>query len=348
MKNKVIRTAIASYGMSGYVFHAPFIHLHPGFELKKILERTKSLSKERYPYAKIVRDYDELVADPDIDLVIVNTPDHLHYPMALAALHAGKHVVVEKPFTQTSQQGEELIALARQKGVLLTVYHNRRFDGDSRTVQKILKEGLLGRLVDYAAHYDRYHNFIPKTWKEDPSTGASIVYNLGSHLIDHALFLFGKPESVWADIRKVRDGALTDDYFEIKLLYQSFSATLKSSYLVKEPGPRYILHGTDGSYIKSGNDPQEEALKQGEWPEGERWGMEPESDWGLLHAEKNNISVRKVIPTLPGNYMDFYTNLYEAVVQGAPLTVKPEEGLEVIRIIEKAYLSNLEKRNIMV
>ncbi len=348
MKNKIIRTAIASYGMSGYVFHAPFIHLHPGFELKKVLERTKSLSKERYPYAEIVRDYEDLVTDPEIDLVVVNTPDQLHYPMALEALRAGKHVVVEKPFTQTSEQGQELIALARQKGVLLTVYHNRRFDGDSRTVQKILKEKILGRLVDYEAHYDRYRNYIPKTWKEDPSTGASIVYNLGSHLVDHALFLFGKPESVWADIRKLRDGALTDDYFDIRLLYPSFSTTLKSSYLVKEPGPRYILHGTDGSYIKSGNDPQEEALKQGIWPEGENWGLEPESDWGLLHTEKNNITERKVIPTLAGNYMDFYDNLYEAVVHGAPLAIRPEEGLEVIKIIEKAYLSNKEKRNILV
>lgn len=348
MKNKVLRTAIASYGMSGYVFHAPFIHLHPGFELKKVLERSKSLAKERYTYTEIARTFDELIHDPDIDLVVVNTPDHLHYPMAFAALNAGKHVVVEKPFTQTSEEGEELVALAKKKGVLLTVYHNRRFDGDSRTVQKILKEGLLGRLVEYEAHYDRYRNFIPKTWKEDPSTGAGIVYNLGSHLIDHALFLFGKPEWIWADIRKLRDGALTDDFFEIKLLYPAHSVTLKSSYLVKEPGPRYILHGTNGSYIKSGNDPQEEALKQGIWPEGENWGQESESDWGILHTEKDHFSERKVLPTLPGNYMDFYDNLYEAVLHGAPLAVRPEEGLEVIRIIEKAYLSSMEKRNTIV
>ena len=346
MTNRVIATALASYGMSGYVFHAPFIHLHPGFRLNSILERTKDASRERYPYARIVRSYEELIADAEIELVVVNTPDHLHYPMALEALTAGKHVLVEKPFTQTVKQGEELIALAKEKGLQLSVYHNRRFDGDSRTVRKILTEGSLGRLVEYEAHYDRFRNFIPKSWKEDPSSGANILYNLGSHLIDHALYLFGTPVSVWADIRKLRDGAQTDDFFELKLFYPSLMATLKASYLVKEPGPRYILHGTSGSFVKYGNDPQEEALKNGILPGGPDWGKEPEPDWGVLHTEMGGKSVRATYQTLPGNYMDFYENLYRALVYGEETAVKAEDGLQVIRIIETAYKSNREGKTV--
>ena len=347
MSSRIIKTALASYGMSGSVFHAPFIHVHPGFELNMILERHRSDSNEKYPYCRIVRHFDEILTDPEIELVIVNTPDHLHYPMAKEALKAGKHVVVEKPFTQNSVQGEELIALAEINKRILSVYHNRRFDGDSLTVQQILSKGLLGRIVEYEAHYDRFRNQIAAGWKENPETGASIVYNLGSHLIDHALFLFGKPQEVWAKIDKLREGALTDDFLEIKMLYPRMMASLKASYLVKEPGPRYLLHGTMGSFIKSGSDPQEEALKKGELPLGEDWGRENKSDWGILNRlDVNGKDERIVLETLQGSYMDYYDNIYEAIVNGKPLKVTAEEGLQVIRVIEAAYKSNDEGRNV--
>ena len=344
MYGKVISAALASYGMSGFVFHAPFLHLHKGYQLKKVLERTQMRSAEKYPYVEIARTYDEIISDPEIDLVIVNTPDHLHFSMAEAALHAGKHVVVEKPFTQTVNEGKRLIELAKRKRLILSVYHNRRFDGDSLTVQQILREGRLGRLIEYEAHYDRYRNYISKSWKENPATGASIVYNLGSHLIDYALFLFGDPHSVWADIRKQRDGALTDDFFEIKLFYDPLTVTLKASYLVKEPGPRYLLHGTLGSFVKSGSDPQEEALIAGAVPGGEGWGIEITDNWGILHTDHNGVSSRTRFKTLPGNYMKFYDYLYESIISGQKPPVTAEDGLNVIRVIETAYRSHYEKR----
>lgn len=348
MRKRIIKTGLASYGMSGLLFHAPFLQAHPGFELTKILERNRSDSKDRYPQTKIVRNYEDILNDPEIELVVVNTPDRLHYPMAKAALLAGKHVVVEKPFSQTSPEAEELIEIAQRKKGILSVYHNRRFDGDSLTIQQIIKSGLLGRIVEYEAHYDRYRNYITSSWKDNAESGASIVYNLGSHLIDQALFLFGKPFEVWANIDKVRNGALTDDFFEINLLYPRMVASLKASYLVKEPGPRYVLHGTNGSFIKSGSDPQEEALKNGIIPTTATWIREDSTNWGLLNITQNEKEERKSFQTIPGNYMQYYDNIYNAITMGEDIIVKPEQGLEVIRIIEAAYLSSAEKRNVRV
>jgi scyllo-inositol 2-dehydrogenase (NADP+) len=346
MTTRIIKTALSSYGMSGFIFHAPFLQVHPGFELTKILERNRSDSKDKYPTSTIVRNFDDIIDDPEIELVVVNTPDHFHFPMAKEALLAGKHVIVEKPFTQTSRQAEELIEIAKKNKRVLSVYHNRRFDGDSLTVQQILNQGSLGRIVEYEAHYDRYRNFIASSWKENPETGASIVYNLGSHLIDHCLFLFGRPLEVWAKIDKIRKDALTDDFFEIKLIYPKMLASLKASYLAKEAGPRYLLHGTNGSFIKSGSDPQEEDLKQGKLPIGSDWGVENSADWGILNVKIDDREQRKQIQTIPGNYMHYYNNIYNVLVENGTLSVTASQGLEVIRIIESAYRSNAEKRNI--
>ena len=202
---EIIKVGLAAYGMSGQVFHAPFISTNPHFELCKIVERSKELSKERYPDATIVRSFEELIKDPAIELIVVNTPDSTHYEYARLALEAGKHVIVEKPFTSTTEEGEELIALAAEKGLMLSVYQNRRWDADFRTVQEIISKGLLGRLVEYESTFARYRNFIkPNTWKETGESGGGLTYNLGSHLIDQAIRLFGMPEAVFADIATMR------------------------------------------------------------------------------------------------------------------------------------------------
>jgi len=346
---EIIYTGLASYGMSGRVFHAPFLEANPGYILKTILERTPKRSKEKYPAVNIVKSYEELLSDKNIDLIVVNTPDHTHYELAKKALNAGKHVVVEKPFVVKSSDGEELIKIAEEKNLVLSVFQNRRWDGDFLTVKKVINDGLLGRLVEYETHFDRYRNFIKdNTWKEEEGKGTGILYNLGSHLIDQALVLFGLPELVNANIRTFRDGGKVNDYFDIRFEYLNFRVILKSSYLVREPGPRYIINGTNGSFVKYGTDPQEEMLNKGVRPVGDKWAREKAEFWGLLNTSINGKDVRERIKTMPGNYNKFYDNIYKAIMGDEELSVKPGEALDVIRIIGMAEKSNRKKRSIRV
>jgi len=338
--NPVIQVGILSYGMSGKVFHSPLLHVNPGFSIKKIMQRSDSSALERFPYTEIVRDSDEIIHDPGIDLVLVNTPDHTHYGFSREALMAGKHVVVEKPFVLDPKEGESLIELARKKGRILTVFQNRRWEGDFLTIRKIISQNMLGRLVEFEAHFDRYRNFIRDSWKEKPENKTSTLFNLGSHLVDQAVLLFGMPVAVYADIRKQRTNALVDDLFDLSLLYPDVKVTLKGSYLVREPGPHYILHGTEGSFVKYGTDPQEEALTAGRFPNEHGWGTEPEERWGLLNTTTGGLHFRGKIETLAGCYHEFYNNLYDTLVKGKELAVKPEESLNGIRIIQAAYESN--------
>ncbi len=338
--HKHVTTAIVSYGMSGSIFHAPLLHSHRGFFLKTILQRHSNSALEKYPYITIARSYEELLSDKEIQLIVVNTPDNTHFDFAYKALDAGKHVIVEKPFTTTVRDGEKLIAFAKKKERLLSVFQNRRWDGDFLTVQKIIRQNLLGRLVEYEAHFDRYRNYIQDSWKESPEHQTGTLYNLGSHLIDQALVLFGMPEAVFADIRIMRTGGMVDDAFDLKLYYKDVKVTLKAGYLVREPGPKFMVHGTEGSFVKYGIDPQEEDLKQGRLPEEKEWGTEPESDWGIMNTNINDIPVRKKIETVAGCYIDFYSNIFDAITRGSDLTVRPEEALNVIRIIEAAYRSS--------
>ena len=346
MKNS-IKTAIASFGMSGLVFHGPSLKVNPGFEVIQVLERTKNISKEIFPNAETVRDYNDILGNKEVELVVVNTPDEFHYEMAKKALQAGKHVVVEKPLTLRSKEALELIQLAGKNELVLTVYQNRRLDGDFRTVQKILKEGKLGRLVEFESHFDRYRTFItPNTWKEEGDEYAGVLYNLGSHMVDQVLVLFGKPNAVTAHLKIVRTGGVVTDYYDIRLEYEGFAALLKCSYLVKSEGPRYIIHGEYGSFYKTGIDPQEEELKAGKLPVGDDWGTEAPEFWGTLFYEEEGVDYEELVETIPGNYNIFYSNLYEAIRNKAELLVNAEDSAEVLKILEACLLSNREKRTI--
>ncbi|OQY05331.1 MAG: hypothetical protein B6I20_01545 [Bacteroidetes bacterium 4572_117] len=338
---KIINVALCSFGMSGKVFHAPFLLQNPNFNITKILERSKNNSAAIVPNARIVRNYQEIFEDPEIGLVVVNTPNFLHFDMAKQALEHGKHVVLEKPFTNTVDEGVKLIKLAKQKKRVLSVYHNRRFDSGHKTVKEILDKKLLGKLKIFEAHMDRFRPELgAKKWKETKKPGAGILYDLGSHLIDEALSLFGMPDSIYADLQIQRKNAKVHDYFNIKLTYHSHTVELKAGMLIREPGPKYLLHGDSGSYIKYGNDPQEEQLINGVFPDSENYGIEKKSNWGIL----NNEDGRGVYQTLSGNYKDFYENIYQAIKYEKELIVKPEEALNVISIIEKAIISDREKR----
>lgn len=340
-----IKTALLSYGMSGRLFHAPFLHVNPGFQFSAVWERSKNLAQERYPGVMTFRSLDELLRDSEVELVIVNTPNYTHYEYAKKALEAGKHVIVEKPFVVTTKEGEELIAIAKNKNVLLSVYQNRRFDSDYRTIKRIIEEGWLGEIVEAEFHFDRYKEDVSaKPHKETPGPGTGALYDLGSHILDQALQLFGMPEAVFADIRIIRPVSKVDDYFELLLYYPNLRVRLHSSYLVRELLPGYILHGTKGSFLKHKTNVQEEALDKSILPESENWGVEPEDQIGLLHTEKDGQVIRKSIPSERGNYNDYFTGIYNAIRQGTEVPVPAHEALKVIIIIQAAFESSLQKR----
>ena len=297
-----IKTALLSFGMSGRVFHAPFLHLNPGFELYAIWEREKSLSKALYPYVRVYRSFEEILQDEAIELVVVNTPNYTHYEYAKLALEAGKHVIVEKPFTVTSAEADELIRLAAMKGLKLSSYQSRRFDSDFRTVRRVVESGVLGKIVEAEIHYDRFSPALsPKVHKETPGPGRGLLYDLGSHLIDQVLQLWGEPQFVFADLFIIRDHSLVDDYMEVLLFYPGMRVRVKSSYLVREALPAYSVYGHNGTFLKSRADVQEKNLLAGQLPEGADWGIEPESERGLLHTEIDGKVVRELVPTERGD-----------------------------------------------
>jgi predicted dehydrogenase len=342
---EIINTALLSFGMSGKLFHAPFIKAHKGFSFYAVWERSKNLAQELYPGVKTYRSLEELLADKAIELVIVNTPNVTHFDYVKAALLSGKHVVVEKPFTVTVAEGEELINLAAAKNLVLSVYHNRRYDSDYKIVKKVVHEDLLGVIVEAEFHFDRYREALsPKQHKETAGAGTGALYDLGSHLIDQALQLFGFPEAIFADIRTIRPFSQVDDYFDLLLYYSSKRVRLKCSYLVREPLPAYILHGRKGSFIKTKSDVQETALLAGQWPSESSWGLEPETERGLLHTEQEGAILRQTLPSERGNYLDYYEGIYSAIRNGAEPPVTGEEGVAVVRIIEAAFESAGKKR----
>ncbi len=340
-----IQTALCAYGMSGKVFHAPILNAHSGYELSHVLVRNPQRSVNQYTNLKVVRDYDSILSDPAIELVIVNTPEPTHFELTWKALEAKKHVVVEKAFTPSSEEGEKLIQFARKQNCLLTVYQNRRWDSDFLTVQEILRQNLLGKLISFEAHYDRFRDFIQEgTWKEERIPGTGVLYNLGSHLIDQALLLFGMPQSIFADLQIQRKGGNIIDNFDLIMRYEALKVMLRVSYLVPKPGPKYILHGVKGSFFKSGMDPQEEALKKGEEPFGPGWGEEGKDSWGYLYRKSDALHMDARVPSLPGNYGAFYTQLYEAIREGREVPVAPEQALQSIQVIEAALESHSQSR----
>jgi scyllo-inositol 2-dehydrogenase (NADP+) len=340
-----IQTAICSFGMSGKVFHAPFIHCNPHFNLYGVWERSKKLANEIYPEIRSFDTLEEMLADETIELVIVNTPNATHYEYAKKVLQAGKDVVVEKPFVIEAIHGIELIELAKKHGRLISVYQNRRFDSDFRLVKQIVEDEVLGQICEAQIRYDRFKDKpSPKLHKEIPAPGNGLLYDLGSHLIDQALQLFGKPAEVFADIAMLRPFSKVDDYFELILFYDKKRVILKASNLVREGEAAYIVHGSNGSFMKDRTDVQENDLIAGRQPGGENWGVEPESQRGLLHAQKGNQVVREYLTPPRGNYMDYFDKLYKAIRMGEPVPVKAEEGVEIIKVIEAAIGSNREGR----
>lgn len=335
---RVINTALCSFGMSGMLFHAPFISVHPGFNLYAVWERSEQLAAQSYPGILSYKNLDDMLANENVHLVIVNTPNHTHADYARKALLAGKHVLVEKSFTVTATEAQELMELAAKQGKQLAVYHNRRYDSDFKTVKQVFESGVLGELHAVDFNFCRYKQELStKKHKEMYIPGAGLLHDLGPHLVDQALHLFGMPEYVFGRLMITRPLSVVNDHVEIALFYKNLSVRLQLGLLVKEPLPAYVLHGKNGSFHKHRADIQEDDLKKGLKPGNSSWGIEPEMAKGLLHADGHE---KRLIDSLPGNYMQFYEALYQALVQQAPLPVTAQDGLNVMRIIEAVLASD--------
>lgn len=330
----MINIALVGFGLSGRYLQAPFITANSNYRLKTIVT-SNALAKELYPEAQIVSSIEDVLADSSIDLVSIASPNATHYEYAKKALLANKHVLVEKPLASTSQEAEELILLAKQQNKVLSVFQNRRFDSDFLTVQKILKAKLLGDIVSYEVRYDRYKPVLnPKKWKETPSPGSGIIYDLGPHILDQALVLFGVPQKVWGQTYTQREGSLIDDAFDIYLSYDKMTVKLSSSLLVREESPRYRINGTKGSFVKYGIDHQEDHLKVDLLPQMTGFGVEPIENQGAIYSNIGDVVIKGKVETEVGNWGILFQNLYEAIVEGKDLLIKPELVLEQIKIIE--------------
>jgi scyllo-inositol 2-dehydrogenase (NADP+) len=317
----------------------------PGLKLARIASRSADPDAVRraYPGVSLDDTPQAMLDDPAIALVVVCTPNASHYALAKTALQAGKHVAVDKPFVLSSAEGDELVALAADKGLLLSAFQNRRWDGDFLTLRQVVASGELGPIHTYRAHFDRYSPHVKVRWRESAEPGAGVLWDLGSHLIDQALALFGLPRTVTAQLATQREGAQVEDAFELVLDFGKCKAVLHASALVRAPGPRYQVHGAQGSFIKYGVDTQEEALKQGGRPGDPGWGH----DFPAHHATVTSAdgSVRTV-ETIPGSYEAFYRGMWQAMAEGLPVPVAAADAVAVVRVIECAYRSHAERRTI--
>lgn len=340
-----VKTALLSYGMSGKVFHAPFLKFHPGFELLGSWERSTKKIQLDYPNLISYSSLEAILEDDAIDLIIVNTPVGTHFEYAKKVLQAGKHAVVEKAFTTTVAEAMELAALAKERELKLSVFQNRRWDSDLITVKKIISDKVLGEIVDAEFHFDRYNPLLsPKQHKETANAGAGILKDLGPHLIDQALFLFGLPQSVFADIRITREFSVVDDWFDILLYYPAFRVRLKASFFVREAVPAYVIQGKKGSFLKPRGDVQEDDLKLGKKPNNYDWGTESKTNEGTLHTDTNGVVFNGKVPTLQGNYYDFFEGVYQSIVHNKAEPVTAQDGVNVMQIIEAAIQSDQQKR----
>lgn len=342
-----IRAAVVGFGLGGKIFHAPFLQAIDGFELAAILERHGEDAAKAYPRAAIVRTMEELLAQPELSLVVITTPPSTHFELARQCLEAGKHVVIDKPFVASSEQARQLIELAHAQKLVLSAYQNRRWDGDFLTLQKLIADGELGRLVALESRFERFHPGLrPKPWQEKNLPGNGLLFDLGAHLVDQALVLFGTPEAVTGDVRYDRDRTEVNDGFAVHLHYPRLRVSLYSSLLTAAPGPRFVALGTSGSYVKYGLDPQEPALKEGAVLGGPHWGEEPQQAWGNLTTIQNGVPVERSIPTLPGDYRRYYENVRDAILGRAALAVPGEQGWRVVRLLEMAMESSVRRKTV--
>ena len=342
----MIRVGIVGFGLGGRVFHAPLISSVEGLELAAVVERTTNNAVERYPGVTTYRSVADMLADASISLVVVTTPSGTHFEIARQVIEAGRHVVVAKPVCTTSAEIAQLMGVTAAAKLLLVTFHNRRCDGDFQTVRRIIGEGSLGRLVSFESRFDRWRPDIAtnKLWKEKVETGGGTLLDLGPHLTDQALALFGKPEAVSAIVLRERDGTGSNDAFTIRLRYPHITVTLGANALSLPPGPRFHLRGTKGNYLKLGVDAQEAALTNITRIEDPAWGVEPTASWGTLHVGIDGGTVSTPVRPVAGDYRLFYSGVRDALLDKAPAPVPAIDAWRVVRVLEWAAESS-ERRS---
>ncbi len=335
----MLNVGLVGFGFAGKVFHAPVIRAVEGLRLSAIVQR-HGPPDPKYPDVEFVRSVDELLKR-EIDLVVVATPNTSHHPIAKQALLAGRHVVVDKPFTTTLAEAQDLVAIAKRQRRIVTVYQDRRYTGDFVTVQNVVAEAALGRVTTYESHFDRFRpEQKPKAWREEPLPGSGVWFDIGPHLFDQALLLFGIPEAIGADIRIEREGGRIDDAFDVTLYYPSMRAVLRASMLRQPVGPTWIVNGTKGSFVKHGMDPQEAALKEGRTPDEPDWDADPPE----LHGKLITSDATHTVPTLRSSFIRYYQNVRDAMLGKSELAVSPEWSLDVMRGLVLAVQSSQTRR----
>jgi predicted dehydrogenase len=332
-----LKVALLGYGFAGKTFHAPLLARVPGLCLTHVVSSDSAKVRKDWDVTVLAKPEDAF-APPEIDLIVIATPNPTHFELARKALDSNKHVVVDKPFTNTVAEAAELVSLASSRGRLLSVFQSRRWDADFLTLRQLLADGALGKVGLLESHYDRYRPEPRHRWREQAVSGGGLWFDLGPHLVDQALQLFGSPDAIYADLETQRPLGQAADYFHVLLRYERNRVILHGASLVVAETPRFTVHGALGSYAKFGMDTQEESLKRGDLPGGPGWGHDPQM--GTLIAKRHAGFETRQVPNIPGNYLAFYEGIRDAITVGAPIPVTPEDGLAVINVLETAVKSS--------
>lgn len=341
---KTLQVALIGYGFVGKVFHAPLIAHTEGLNLHTVVSRQPDKVAADFPQVRVVAEAAAAFADPAIDLVVIAAPNNVHASLAEAALRHGKHVVVDKPFTVTLAEAQSVLAHAERAGRVLSVFQNRRWDADFLTVRQLITNGQLGDIAEFHSHFDRFRPQVADRWRERDEPGGGLWFDLGPHLLDQALQLFGMPQAVFADLAQQRAAAKTVDYFNVLLRYPRHRVVLHAGSLVPASGLRFAVHGTRGSYLKHGLDGQEDRLRAGGMPGEPGWGTDTQP--GQLTVDDGSTLRTEPVASVPGDYREYYRGMRDAIVDGRPPPVTAQEALEVMGLIEVGIQSSLERREI--
>jgi len=345
--NMIAQVGLIGYGLAGSVFHAPLLQHTPGLALHSIVSSQRDALMRRFTDVHIHDTPEAMLADPSLDAVVIATPNAQHAPLAIAALRAGKHVLVDKPFALSLSEAEAVISAAREADRVVTVFQNRRFDADFLTLQKLIAEGTLGEIAECHSHFDRYRPQVRDRWRESDAPGAGLWMDLGPHLLDQMLVLFGWPQAMTADIAAQRDGARSDDYFHAVLHYPRMRAIVHAGSLVSASAPRFAVHGSAGSYLKEGLDVQEAQLRAGVAPGAPGYGLDPLHGVVVRQDAEGRVS-RSSVDNLDGDYRRLYAAFASAVRGEGNATVSTTQALQVMRLLEAGVRSSKSGMRVVV